>query len=524
MLEVSLWPAADEFPYDFSGAEECGNVFEFALNAYVALFDTKYLNVSAQYDSELLQANVSGLFEFVPASDTGTELSINFDLRAEIHTFALNDAAEKIDAGSHYLNMTAVGETAYVSYSLSGYNADTALYVSIPVEQLYKIGNMLLPIMGLDANAPYYDLIDHLLSAGETQFTTGIFSAIQFADLLKLLDGIPQAQGVSADGVAALSENLSLFAVGANENGDISFTLSGLSVGNGETLSLSITAQRAGEIAVDTSKTYIDISSVSLLFEDLLNAYQYTDTGYELKGSLGLSLLGIDLDLTVNIELKVGVEADGTPYLNVNLKTNGYNNILVLAIFGTQVVTNGDTETDITFKDGSIYMTRVQSTSWQKKNWISYAFLPITPEYQYRKMSLEEFAGDAMDQIFFAINLSDGAESYISKQINSSDGGSGTTKDAGEMVKGYSFANDVHTLKLDVGAIAGDSALGELTLNITRARLEGRDYYDLVKLDGTMILVSVITMKFDLTHQSCGNAVDFTVLDENISRVNANVA
>lgn len=216
MLEVSLWPAADEFPYDFSGAEECGNVFEFALNAYVALFDTKYLNVSAQYDSELLQANVSGLFEFVPASDTGTELSINFDLRAEIHTFALNDAAEKIDAGSHYLNMTAVGETAYVSYSLSGYNADTALYVSIPVEQLYKIGNMLLPIMGLDANAPYYDLIDHLLSAGETQFTTGIFSAIQFADLLKLLDGIPQAQGVSADGVAALSENLSLFAVGAN--------------------------------------------------------------------------------------------------------------------------------------------------------------------------------------------------------------------------------------------------------------------------------------------------------------------
>ena len=524
MLEVSLWPAADEFPYDFSGAEECGNVFEFALNAYVALFDTKYLNVSAQYDSELLQANVSGLFEFVPASDTGTELSINFDLRAEIHTFALNDAAEKIDAGSHYLNMTAVGETAYVSYSLSGYNADTALYVSIPVEQLYKIGNMLLPIMGLDANAPYYDLIDHLLSAGETQFTTGIFSAIQFADLLKLLDGIPQAQGVSADGVAALSENLSLFAFGANENGDISFTLSGLSVGNGETLSLSITAQRAGEIAVDTSKTYIDISSVSLLFEDLLNAYQYTDTGYELKGSLGLSLLGIDLDLTVNIELKVGVETDGTPYLNVNLKTNGYNNILVLAIFGTQVVTNGDTETDITFKDGSIYMTRVQSTSWQKKNWISYAFLPITPEYQYRKMSLEEFAGDAMDQIFFAINLSDGAKSYISKQINSSDGGSGTTKDAGEMVKGYSFANDVHTLKLDVGAIAGDSALGELTLNITRARLEGKDYYDLVKLDGTMILVSVITMKFDLTHQSCGNAVDFTVIDENISRVNANVA
>ena len=524
MLEVSLWPAADEFPYDFSGAEECGNVFEFALNAYVALFDTKYLNVSAQYDSELLQANVSGLFEFVPASDTGTELSINFDLRAEIHTFALNDAAEKIDAGSHYLNMTAVGETAYVSYSLSGYNADTALYVSIPVEQVYKIGKILLPIMGLDANAPYYDLIDHLLSAGETQFTTGIFSAIQFADLLKLLDGIPQAQGVSADGVAALSENLSLFAVGANENGDISFTLSGLSVGNGETLSLSITAQRAGEIAVDTSKTYIDISSVSLLFEDLLNAYQYTDTGYELKGSLGLSLLGIDLDLTVNIELKVGVETDGTPYLNVNLKTNGYNNILVLAIFGTQVVTNGDTETDITFKDGSIYMTRVQSTSWQKKNWISYAFLPITPEYQYRKMSLEEFAGDAMDQIFFAINLSDGAKNYISKQINSSDGGSGTTKDAGEMVRGYSFADDVHTLKLDVGAIAGDSALGELKLNITRARLEGKDYYDLVKLDGTMILVSVITMKFDLTHQSCGNAVDFTVLDENISRVNANVA
>ena len=526
-LGASVWPAENEFLYDFTNAVKCKNVFEFILNAYTVLADTQYLNIAVDYESELLVANIEALFEFVPVSDSA-EMTINFDICAEIHTYVYSETGEKVADGSHYLNMVTVGGTSYVSYSLFGYNASNALYVSIPVDQLFVIGNMVLPLMTIDEGAYYYNLVQKLLSTEYKEFSSGIFNAIEFADVLKLLDGI-SAEGLQTNGSsgAKLSDNLGIFALSHNENGDAVFSLSGITVGEGQTLSLALTAQKSGSVAYDSGKSYIDISSIAVLGNDVLNAYAYTDTGYALSGEIGLSfsLLGLDipLDLSVKIDLRVGVEENGTPYLNVKLNTNGYNNAIVLLIFGTQVIVNGDTETDITYKDGMIYMTRAQTTYWGKKNWYeTNHFISMTPEYTYRKMTLAEFGSDMMNQLFFAINLSDGAKDYIVKQINnsSSSGSGASTYDAGDMVQGYTYANNKYSLLLNVGAIANDSALGTLSVDITRTQFEGRDYYDLTNLTGSIKLVSIITASFNLNHTSCGSQVDLSVIDTNIARVN----
>lgn len=524
-LEACVWAAENEFTYDFSQIKYCENVFEFIFNSYVELANTRYLNVTADYTSELLTANVSALFEFIPADDTA--MNVNFEIYAEIHTYIYNEANEKVADANHYLYMVTVEETAYVSYSLFGYNASNALYVKLPVDQLFVMGNMvmplIMPILGIGEDVYYLDLINNLLATPHKIFSTDIFNALKFADVLKLLDGIAvENANKDADGNVNVSENLSLFTLGKNEKGDTVISLTGISVGSGKTLSLGFTAQKEGSVAVDTSKSYIDISSIATLVGDVLNAYEYTDTGYELSGALTLSLLGIDLDLTVNVTLKVGVEEDGTPYANINLYTKQYSNVVVVGFFGTWCVIDGNTETDITIKDGNVYRTRLRTSYW-RSTILGGGEFKSTTEYKYKKMTLEEFAADAMNQIFFAISLSDGAKDYIVKQINSSSSGTTTsTYDVGDMVKSYALANNVYSLSLNVGAIANNSSLGTMDINITRSQLEGRDYYDLVKLQGSMTLVSVITMKFELSHTSCGNPVDFSIVETNINRVNAN--
>lgn len=515
-LTASVKAGDKDMTCDLTGVEYCGNIVDFVLGAYVELTDSPYMQVSVNYVSDLIEADVSGLFEF-KATETSA-LDIDFDIQAEIHTYAYDDNGAKVSDGSHYLDMTVKGENAYLTYSLYGYNADGAISVFIPVKQLFEIGNMVLPLLGIDETAYYFDMVNNLLSTDYTYFSTGIFDAMQFADILGLLDGIT-VDGESGSSTSAVT-------VGKNESGEKTLAVNGIDVGTG-VIDLDITSKLSGEIAYDTSKSYIDISSISYLLGDLLKAYDYIDTGYALSGTVKMKVLGIELDLTVGIDLRVGVDESGMPYLNVRLSTNGYANAFGNLIPGWNdvVIVNGDTETDITYKDGNIYMTRTQKTAYDGWDFwgAKYKFKTLSPYlYEYRRMTLSEFGADAMNQMFFALNIADKFSGYISSQVDNSEPANNGS-DAGDMVNGYSFDGSVYNLKLNLGAIADNDALGELDLNITRQKLNGRDYYDLVRLNGSITLVSVVTATFDITHDSVGAPVDLSVIDENISRVNANI-
>ena len=559
-LDVDVWAANNEFAYDFSGKTYCENIFEFVLHAYTEIAQTNYLNIAIAYDSELIDANINGLFEFVPVENS-TAYTINFDVKAEVHTYKYDENNTLVSDGSHYLNMVTIGDMSYISYSLFGYNAENALFVEIPVAQLFEIGEMalplLMPILGITEDAFYYDIVTNVLAMTYNEFTTDLISAIQFEDLLKLLDGIAELEtgDVTSNSTASesvnISEMLNIFNISKNEKGETVIAINNIGVAENETLSLALTAQKEGEIAVVTSVTtskgeskvvsYIDLSSIATLLNDVLNAYEYADTGYEISGKVNLSILGINLKLELNINLKVGIDEEGKIFLNAKINVNEYENGMVLLLFGTKVVINGNAETDITFKDGNIYMTRHVTSEWGEVEKTGVFGIKYTVEefikvdkYEYRKMPVSDFGADIMNHLFWALNLSEGAKNYISKEIEKSE--SNTTDvsnyDAGQMVKSYSMpeptkekyeSREYYNIILNVGAIANDSALGDLSIDIIREKANGADYYDLTKLVGSIKLVSIITATFDLTHETPGNQVDFSIVDTNISRVNANV-
>lgn len=518
-LAASVKAGSGDMTCDLTGVTYCGNIVDFAFNLLVGFMDSPYMQVSVSYRSELIDADVTGLFLFKETETSA--LDIDFEVQAEVHTYAYNDSGERVSDGSHYLDMTVQGESVYLTYSLYGFGAAGALNVTLPVSQLFEIGDMVLPLLGIDSTAYYFDMVNKLLSTDYTYFSTGIFDVMQFADIIGLLDGVTPSEG-SENGGSSVAD----VTFGNNESGEKTLTVNGIGAGEG-TIGLNITAVSSGEIAADTGRSYIDISSISYLLGDLLDAYEYVDTGYALSGNVKMKVLGIELDLTVNLDLRVGVDEDGLPYLNIKLSTNGYANALGNLIPGWNdvVIVSGDTETDITYKDGDIYMTRVQKTAYDGWDFwgAKYKFKTLSPYlYEYRKMTLSEFGADAMNQMFFALNIASKFSNYISSQVDSTEPANNGS-DAGDMVNGYSFDGNVYNLKLNMGAIADNDALGELDLNITRQVLAGRDYYDLVRLNGSIKLVSVVTATFDITHDSVGAPVDLSIIDENISRVNANV-
>ena len=528
-LCVSAFAAEERvYNFDFAGVSVCDNVFEFILNAYIALADTQYLRAEIGYRSDTLTADVSALLELLPMENS-TEVNFNVSATVSLHTYAINENGERAENGSHYLSLVIEGETAYVGYSLAGVNASGGLYVSIPVEQLFVIGRMVMPLLTIDPDTYFYSLVENLFSENYKKLTSAILNGVNFEDILKLLQGVSASkQEKTQSKPESQSRGIESFAFGKNEQGEVQITVNGIGLGKGDYIDLALIAQREGSVAHDASKTYIDVSSLAILVGDVLHAYEYTATGYELSGEVSLSILGIELDLKVSVNLRVGVNPDGSMYLNLRLNVKEYENYLVWGFFGgKKCVINGNTQTDISLRDGILYMTRLRTSEWNNKDWAGMGgkFVSITPEYLYRRMTVEEFGADAINQIFWAINLSSGAQKYIGEQIGKSGSSGGTTKkyDAGDMVQGYTFGNNAYNLKLNLGAIANSSALGTLDLKITRRQNEGKSYFDLTDLQGSISLVSIITAKFNLTHTSCGAAVDLSVVDSNIGRVNANL-
>ena len=244
---------------------------------------------------------------------------------------------------------------------------------------------------------------------------------------------------------------------------------------------------------------YIDASSIADLMKDLLYAYNYKDFGYHIGGNITMSVLGIKLDLTVQIDAYIGVNEDGSVYMNLRLTTGGYYNALAIAIIGNGLLINGDTVTDITISDGKVYISRTQTTYYDNSSfWVwEHGFYNLsTPYRDYRAMSLSKFfeKDNLMSQLFFAINLSDKMQNYISEKV--AETGTGETQsvyDVGDMVKSYSADENGYSFGLSLAAIANNTSLGDVQLNIGKTPGSNGNY-DLTSFSGTMSLVSVITI------------------------------
>ena len=420
------------------------------------------------------------------------------DVGVAIETYAYNEESGANEVKeTHYVHVTILNEQLWASYSLKEMDAPTAVYVTLPISELFVAGGNVLPILapmlGISEDIYYYDFVVKILSGAYKSFTTDIIDTMTLGEWLSLIEGIVAEQGMKVALAEEVSEETestqeSSFAWSKDENGDTMVAINAKDVA----VSLSLLKNAAPQIVAPSApegKSYLDISSIATLLTDVLNAYDYKDDGYALSGTLALSVGSLNLK-NMHLDLQIQVMEKIALYARLEPKSG--------------------TVTQLTIEDGYVYMTRVvQSTETKIEGWKIVKYNVTTTEY--RTMTMAQFSEDMMEQIYFILNLSS-TEKWIidSAMKNAGSSGGDTTSsqyDAGDMVKGFVYTPESEKEKanyevtLNLGAILNDSAFGDVKAKITREQIAGKDYYDLTKIDAT-VGISVLSCNLSLTHDS----------------------
>jgi len=479
---------------DFAEVPVCTNVLEFALGAYRAFADTEYLGLDVAYASDELKLSIGGVVQF-KAEENSTASIISMDVGVVIETYAYNEENGAYEAKeNHFLHATILNEQLWASYSLKEIDAPTAVYVTLPVSELFVAGGKILPILapmlGISEDVYYYDFVVKILSGAYKSFTTDIIDTMTLGEWLSLIEGIIAEQSATPAAAEETTQETS-FVWTKDENGDTVVAINAQDV----TVSLTMLKNAATELVAPSApegKSYLDISSIATLLTDVLNAYDYKDDGYALSGSLALSVGSWNLK---NIQLSLQIQA-----------------VEKFALYANLVPKSG-TVTQLAIEDGYVYMKRVvQSTETKLEGWKLVKYNVTTTEY--RAMTMAQFSEDMMEQIYFILNLSSLEKGIIDSAMkNAGSSGGDTTSsqyDAGDMVKGFVYTPATDDKKanykvtLNLGAILNDSAFGDVNAVITREQLAGKDYYDLTKIDAT-VGISVLSFNLSLTHDSAIN-------------------
>ncbi len=485
------WAASERL----QSAAECSNVFEFLLNAYSGLTQTDDLSLEVRYETAEMTVQIGGRIFF--AKDEGaSQVVLNLQFDGQILTAS----------GNHYFDLAIVEDMVYAGYSTVGAEGGTPLKVRLPVSSLFAAGEtvlpLLAPLLGIGSDTYYYAFVNEILSGYYETINSSIFGVMNTQEWCDLILGIVE-EYTGKESAQSVSEGASI-SVGLS-GGSVTVVSDGLTV-------LLQPLKDAEAISVPTdADSYLDMSSLAQLLQDVLHAYSYKDFGYHLTGSAKLNVLNIELDLTILLDVSIGVDENGEVSLNVQITVNGYENIAALFLVGTRVIINGDTVTDLTICDGNLYMSREQKT-YYSSGLFTGGFKPLSaPEYKYRAMTLAHFMQSdvLMDQLFFAVNMSDGMSGYIKDKISETDPTEGgVSSDVGNMLTAYSADANGYTIGLDIGAIAKNDTLGALNLQIARER-RADGYYDLKELSGSMVLVeadilgkvtSVVSLDFEITN------------------------
>lgn len=518
-LSLRVECAENELTPDFSDVRLCKHVFETVLNAYEELFGSEYIGIGVEYRAADLAADVNGVLQFERSQEEGnTSVVLNLNIGADLIIYDEAGAP----TGSHFIRVIIDRDMVYITYSVKAADSPDALKLKMPVSALFDAGEtvlpLLAPLLGISEDVYYFDFVNAILGGYYETINSDIFAVMDTEQWCDLIAGIV-AEYASDGGAEQPSQ-----AAGTSVSFDGASKALNIAA-EGVCVRLYV-AENADIAAPQSAEGYLDFSAAAQLLQDLLLAYDYTDTGYRLIGSVGLSVIGIELDLKVGLDLRIQITEGEGITLHATLQVNEYQNYLVWGFFGTKCIVDGNTVTELTIRDGTVYLTRHRTSQWNGKEWagIGGKFVGIDAT-EYRRMSLAEFGDDAVEQIFFALNISSGAKNYILGKIGESGDSSSETGDVGQMLNAFTASQEGYAVTLDLGAIVGDSALGKVQMDISRTPSENQSgKYDLTQLSGSVVLVEVIKANFTLNHVTPGQQVDFSVIDANIERVNANLA
>ncbi len=128
------------------------------------------------------------------------------------------------------------------------------------------------------------------------------------------------------------------------------------------------------------------------LTDYLLNRYYY------LEGKIDLHIPVLNKNYQIGLAMAAHIDRYNDVKINLSLDIPAIQEVM-------QVVTNGDTLTDLTIKNGMVYIKRVQKTYWKKSGFIYSEKSYDTPVTIYRVMPVSEFSANVMDNIVFLMNL-----------------------------------------------------------------------------------------------------------------------
>ncbi len=246
-------------------------------------------------------------------------------------------------------------------------------------------------------------------------------------------------------------------------------------------------------------------------------AHEYAlNSNFYINGNVVLDASIVKVNVRL-IAVSVSLDEAGKVAINLRLEYDGVQEL-------NQIAINGDSQVDVTIKDGMIYMKRTQTSMWSKNTLISYTEKELeNPIVLYRVTTLENFGRDILDHVKFLFNFG----SLINDLLPSGDSGSG---DGGEpapaapapdfgaqveqYISAYSFAaggeekGDSWTVTVNGGALA-DGILGDITVAIS-SDTEGY----IRSLDVSTKLVSVITATAEFKWRNPGGVMDPGVKDQ----------
>lgn len=424
-------------------------------------------SASAQYSSDLQDISVDADMSI---SGTSEDYQIAADISASIIEYGYETSedgavGERVVTGSHYIHVIYKDGVLYASYSLKSMDAESALRVKITTQNLSDVIDQLLPLLEL--------------------------FGVDTDNIQSIIGAIPLSGNFAADNRAASNGSL---VAGRDEDGNNTVTLSGLEI-NGGTLGASLTAAKNNSPVISApadEENYLDLSFLVTLADDLGNTIAQVLTGFDITITADADMLGASI-ADVDIAAKIGLGDDGDLAVIVDISVGGEG---ALGIFF------GQSRSTVVVSGGNVYITRTQIAEEAE----------VT---ESRAMTLDYFASDIANQLFFALNINQEQLTALSSLFGLFMGGE--VGDIRDMLTKIEASEEGYNISLDIAKMLG--LTGASTADITLSRGENGDNMVITSIDATVSMFGMVNATVNLTNNNPGTAVDVSAADGVVASV-----
>ncbi len=243
-----------------------------------------------------------------------------------------------------------------------------------------------------------------------------------------------------------------------------------------------------GITSPDKSKSYIDLSGSSNLFEAALNTMSSYQT-LELKGWINIKLkvgiIDIDWDIAVNIQLKV---VDGKIEMQAGIGAIPVINLLVYNL-------NNDTPWSptaikpLSIKDRMLYI-------YYRDNYFYFYRNEHNSDGDSYQKALKAHYESVFNDILYYVQWGTGFNYDIINSIRNSVA-SDYTPNLGDIINSFSCPsqdNDYYMLNLNLNALTGNDKMGDFAVGASVKNVDGKNIIGGLSLDMDMPLISGTTL------------------------------